>query len=276
MSTSFSSAILIRTTSVIRALIERQKQGVSVVGVFDSGIGGLSVLPSLTQPTQPFDVYYRGDTQHFPYGEKTEVELLPLVLADLEYLIAQGCSLIGIACNTASIVWRTLVTALPTDVQKSAQQVVVDTISTTISALEHIQPRSAIGIIGTTFTVQSGAYEQAIRAGFPQSVPVILQSARQELVDAIERGEAVAIEAELARIREYFQPHELDVFILGCTHYGHVAAQIAKILPSRVQLLDPSVLLGERLRAEVLKIISHDQPKAVPTAPPTTNITFTK
>lgn len=248
MSLTISSATLNLCSQIIDSLADRQQHGIATVGVFDSGVGGLSVLPTLVKPPQFFDVYYRGDTAHFPYGEKTAAELLPLVIADLEYLVVSGCSVIGIACNTASIIWRTIVAQLPARSQDQAKSVILDTISVAITALGNLEQHHTIGIIGTSFTVQSGAYLQAIKAQFPGSTPVILQSAEQSLIYAIERGEQKAINQELTRIINHFSQYNLDVFILGCTHYGQIAPKIAAILPENIRLLDPSKLLGKALR----------------------------
>lgn len=254
MTAVLAPAVIDQATTVITTLAARQRRGVAIVGIFDSGIGGLSVLPPLTKPVQLFSIFYRGDTAHFPYGEKSESELIPLVLADCAYLVDCGCSIIGIACNTASIVWRKIVSQLPLSVRELAARVVIDTISTTMATLTNHRPHKTIGIIGTSFTVQSGAYERAILAEFPDSKPIILQSAEQKLINAIERGEQIAINQELARIMTHFSKFNLDIFILGCTHYGHIAPKIIASLPKKVRVLDPSVLLGKQLQKSLVNI----------------------
>ncbi|MBP7876144.1 aspartate/glutamate racemase family protein [Candidatus Woesebacteria bacterium] len=271
MNTALDPAIIDVCVQLITKLNDRQKQGIRTVGVFDSGVGGLTVLPSLTEPTQLSDILYRGDTAHFPYGEKTETELIPLVLADITYLVESGCSTIGIACNTASVIWQEIVLQLPDSIRQLAAEVILDTISTTVRSLSTIEPHKTIGIIGTSFTVHSGAYERAISRQFPEAQPVILQSAEQVLINAIERGEKEAIDRELLRIFEYFGQCELDVFILGCTHYGHIAPAIAGALSPQVVLLDPSVLLGKKLRQKISSLPSV----ADTSVTPQTTVTFT-
>jgi glutamate racemase len=192
-------------------------------------------------------VYYRGDTAQFPYGEKTEAELVPLVLADINSLVKSGCSIVGIACNTASIIWRMMVAQLPVSSQHKAQTCIVDTISTTIKKVQELDQHKTIGIIGTSFTVNSGMYAQAILSQFPDSKPIILQSAEQTLVDAIEKGDQSAIKKELTRITDHFSSYDLDIFILGCTHYGHIAPALQAALPKGVTILNPSILLGRSL-----------------------------
>lgn len=248
MSLTLPPTTIEKSIELIERFVVRQQNGIASIGIFDSGVGGLTVLPALTENGQNFDLYYRGDTAHFPYGEKTADELVALVVADIEYVASRGCSLVGIACNTASIVWREIIAQLPPNAQKLAALVVFDTISSVIQQLDTLVNHQVIGIIGTHFTVTSGAYEQAIRAHFEHTTPIILQSAEQPLVAAIERGEQAAIDQELDRIFNYFNQYNLDVFILGCTHYGHIAPKIAALLPSSVQMLDPSVLLGKALR----------------------------
>ena len=261
MSVVLPSAVIETCATQIANLASRHEHSRPIVGVFDSGVGGLTVLPALHAPTQIFDSYYLGDTAHFPYGEKTEAELVPLVLADIAHLVTAGCSLVGIACNTASIVWNELLTQLPEPVQQQAKAVVLDTISTTMQALAQVERRQTIGIIGTSFTVQSGAYRHAIERQFPHARPVILQSAEQSLVNAIEHDDPDAIKQELERIMHFFSAHDLDVFILGCTHYGHIAQAIKSALPPHVVMLDPSVLLGQALRSLAL---AHISPRSFP------------
>lgn len=268
MSVVLPSAVIETCATQIASLASRHQHSRPIVGVFDSGIGGLTVLPALHAPTQIFDSYYLGDTAHFPYGEKTEAELVPLVLADIAHLVTAGCSLIGIACNTASIVWNELVSQLPEPVKHQANNYVLNTISTTMQALAQLDRRQTIGIIGTSFTVQSGAYRRAIERQFPSARPVILQSAEQSLVNAIEHDDPAAISQELARIMHFFSAYPLDVFILGCTHYGHIAPAIKRALPPNVVMLDPSFLLGQALRSLAL---AHFSPTSFPPTsfPPT-------
>jgi glutamate racemase len=261
------SATQISTIShAISTLYSRFQSGSTTIGIFDSGKGGLSVLPSLTQPQQLSDIYYLGDTAHFPYGEKTEAELIPLVLADIEYLVNKKCALIGIACNTASIVWQTISSQLPEKLQQQAQAVIFDTISTTMVAVKTSRHHHAIGVIGTDFTVKSKAYEKAILETFPSAHPIILQSARQELVNAIEAGDERATKAELDRIKDFFSHSHIDVFILGCTHYGTIVPQLASCLPKSTIIIDPSTLLGQKLRTKVLSSIKVSSPDSIPLA----------
>ena len=254
----------------ISTLYSRFQSGSTTIGIFDSGKGGLSVLPPLTQPQQISDIYYLGDTAHFPYGEKSEAELIPLVIADIKYLVDKNCALIGIACNTASIIWQTVCSQLPLEIQQQAQAIIFDTISTTMATLKTSRLHRTIGVIGTDFTVKSKAYERAIRETFPNVHPIILQSARQELVNAIEVGDERATQAELNRIKDYFLHSHLDVFILGCTHYGTIASQLASCLPKNTIVIDPSTLLGQKLRAKALLSI-----KASTTRAPITTIFLT-
>lgn len=254
-----SAATANHIDSLIQKLNDRQREGVISVGVFDSGAGGLTALPSLSEKPQHFDIHYRGDTAHFPYGEKTDEELVPLVIADLEALIDLGCSVIGIACNTASVIWRSILSQGLLQNGSRAKAVILDTISATLEEIERSEPKKTIGIIATNFTVQSGAYEHAIRTRFTSVQPVILQSAEQPLITAIEKGDQQAVDRELRRISEYFSAFHLDLFILGCTHYSHLAKRIESVFADSTKILDTSVLLGRQLRERAAELLSKDQ-----------------
>lgn len=234
-----------------------QNAGSGVVGIFDSGVGGLSVvsnlwstfktsgLPSLAQ------ILYLGDTENFPYGEKTEEQLTVLLLEDMKWLCEHDAEMIVIACNTASSVWNSLFPA--------GHQKVFDTLTTVASKLAGIQA-TRIGVIATQYTVDSHAFERIIHTTVPQDMVTVISSAEQPLVGAIERGDTQAIKTEIDRIAKYFLAITIDAFILGCTHYAHILVHIEQALPG-VMVIDPSSLLAERVSATALTLqnqkVSH-------------------
>jgi glutamate racemase len=199
------------------------------IGIFDSGIGGLTVAKAVKAALPNEDIVYFGDTARVPYGVKSEETVRAYALEITQFLMDKGVKMILIACNTVSA------SAKEDIIRRAGPIPVLDVISAGVQAISESSLGSAptVGVIGTIATVQSKAYEVALIQQLG-SVKVI-QQACPLLVPLAEEG---WIEHEVARltIEEYshaFDDHHLDALILGCTHYPLFTNLIADVLPSK-------------------------------------------
>jgi len=205
------------------------------VGVFDSGVGGLTVLHELLVSLPGEDYLYLGDTARFPYGERSHQELEAFAVEIAEYLLDAGAKLLVIACNAAS---SAALGTVETLVRRSGRQIDVIGVVGPATQLAVAGSRSGrIGLLATPATVASGAYERAVYGADPH---VHLESvACPDLAPIIERGFPFD-EQVVETARGYCVPlrdAEVDTVILGCTHYPLVAPMLQRSLGRGVGLV---------------------------------------
>lgn len=212
------------------------------VGVFDSGVGGLTIAREILRQLPAETIVYYGDTAHVPYGSKTVDQLNIYAQAIVEFLIEQGVKAIVDACNTTSAV------ALP-NLKRKYKLPIVGVIEPGVREALAATRRGRIGVIATEATVASGVHERLIRKLDPR-VEVYLQACPR-LVPLVEAG---IIEGEEARdaVREYVVPlvkRGIDTLILGCTHYPFLVPLIREITGPEVVLIDPAASTVRELAA---------------------------
>lgn len=201
------------------------------LGVFDSGIGGLTVARALFERLPWESVIYFGDTARVPYGPKSPETVRRYSREILAYLLHRGVKTVVVACNTS--------TAHALDhLRAHAPVPVVGVIDPGARAAVAATASGRIGVIGTAGTIASGAYERAIKALRPDAT--VVSQACPLFVPLVEEGwfdhPATALVA-----REYLQPLEraqVDVLVLGCTHYPLLKSLLAQVLGPGVRLID--------------------------------------
>jgi glutamate racemase len=201
------------------------------IGVFDSGIGGLTVVKALHDLLPNENISYLGDTARVPYGNKSAdtVERYSIELADL--LMRENAKMIVVACNTVSSV------AIP-KLRKHVSVPVIGVIEPGAQAAIATTRNRHVGVIGTRATIRSGAYENALRA---LNVHVRVSSqACPLLVPLIEEGllEDKLTDQAIARYLEPMMNDGIDTLVLGCTHYPLLSPAIGRSLGNKVQLVD--------------------------------------
>ena len=204
-----------------------------LIGVFDSGLGGLSILRAIREhlPTHP--LLYIADSGHAPYGDKGETFVIDRSLALSEFLVTQGARILVIACNTATTAAvRTLRERYPT--------LGIVGVEPGIKPAARLTRSQRIAVMATTGTLRSEKFRLLAQA-HAAHVELHLQPCRG-LADAIESGDLTS-----PTVRELVQTYcaplrdaGVDTVVLGCTHYPFVAAQIQAALGSGVQLVDTS------------------------------------
>jgi glutamate racemase len=220
------------------------EKGFRLIGVFDSGFGGLTVHHALVGALPERDFVYLGDNRNAPYGGRPPIEVLNLTCAGLERLFSEGCTLVVIACNTASVVALRWIQQqwlparrLDDGVARNVIGVVVPTIEAVTSAVS--KQSGTIAVFATLRTVESDCYPVEIRKRRPDVT--VVQQACPDLAGSIERG---APEGKLREMVERYTGQLLkrldaapDAVILGCTHYPLVTDLFASALPRGVPLI---------------------------------------
>jgi glutamate racemase len=205
------------------------------VGVFDSGVGGLTVLHELLVSLPAEDYLYLGDTARFPYGERTQQELVAFATEIAEYLLAAGAKLLVIACNAASSAALGAVEAL---LRRSGREIDVIGVVGPATQLAVAGSRSGrLGLMATPATVASAAYERAVAAADPH---VHLESVACPDLAPIIQGGFPFDEHVVETVRAYCVPlreADVDTVILGCTHYPLVAPMLQRSLGRGVTLV---------------------------------------
>jgi glutamate racemase len=215
------------------------------VGIFDSGIGGLTVAHAVMRQLPHESVTYFGDTARVPYGPKSPETVKRYSREIASFLVEQGVKTLVVACNTATA------HALPA-LRESLTIPVIGVIEPGARAAVRATRNGHVGVIGTAGTIKSGAYERALRA----IEPALRVTARAcpLFVPLVEEG---WIDHEATRLvaREYLEPvfrDEVDTLVLGCTHYPLLKHVIADVLGADVRLID-SAEETARETAEVLR-----------------------
>jgi len=202
-----------------------------MIGIFDSGLGGLTVARAIMRRLPNWPLVYFGDTARTPYGNKSKRVIEQYAIENTKFLLGRGAKAIVIACNTAS--------ALAYDMlKKKFDAPIFEVITPAVEEAIKVTKNGRIGIIGTRATISSGVYERKLETcnlklvTFFQACPL--------LVPLIEEGWAA--KAETKSILEFYlkplQAKKIDTLILGCTHYPLLKPLIKKIMGASVTLVD--------------------------------------
>jgi glutamate racemase len=199
------------------------------IGVFDSGVGGLTVARAIRDSLPHESLTYVGDTAHSPYGDKSMADVREYSLGVLDQLVDEGVKMLVIACNTASA-------AMLRDARERYSVPVVEVIQPAVRAAVAATRNHKVGVIGTTATITSRAYQDAIAAA--PHLEVVAQAAPR-FVEFVEAGQTSGDDV-LRAAREYLGPlieADVDTLVLGCTHYPFLRGAIAYVMGENVRLV---------------------------------------
>jgi glutamate racemase len=203
-----------------------------MIGIFDSGLGGLTVVKEMYRQLPGYRLAYFGDTARTPYGGKSRELITQYALEDANFLISRGAKLIVVACNTAS--------ALATDELRAKLKVpVFEVITPAVDAAVQVTS-GKLGVIGTRATVLSRAYEDRLADLAPEVR--VTAVACPLFVPLVEEGWHHSAAARTVA-KKYLNPLRLrhvDSLILGCTHYPFLRPIIAREMGRKVRLIDPA------------------------------------
>jgi glutamate racemase len=221
------------------------KGGNRPIGIFDSGVGGLTVTKRIFQLLPHEKVIYFGDTGRYPYGPRSQQIVRKFSFQNVNFLLSQKVKLIVVACNTASAV------ALP-ELERRFNIPLVGVIEPGARAAIKATRNQRIGVIGTLGTISSNAYQNAICRQAPQmkvfsvSCPLFVSLAEEGYIDQ---------EATLLIATGYLAPlikKRVDTLVLGCTHYPLLKKVISRVMGERVKLIDSAEETAKEVK-ELLK-----------------------
>ena len=218
------------------------------IGVFDSGYGGLTVLKEIVEKLPQYDYLYLGDNARAPYGTRSFETVYHYTLECVQWFFNQGCSLVILACNTASA--KALRTIQQNDLPKiNAAKRVLGVIRPTTEVIGSFSATNAVGILGTNGTVQSGSYPIEIAKFYPQVK--VYQQACPMWVPLIENNEhQVAgadyfVKKDIDKLLQ--QSQDIDTILLACTHYPLMMEKIQQFTPPAVKLLSQGKIVADSL-----------------------------
>lgn len=214
------------------------------IGVFDSGIGGLTVLKALVERLPHEDFIYLGDTARLPYGTKSREVIVQYSRENTGFLLAKGIKMLVVACNTSSAV------ALD-EIARDTAIPVVGVIEPGAIAAVKASRSGKIGVIGTEATIASGAYTRTIQRMRPGAE--IYTRACPLLVPLVEEGwiEGEVAERTVSYYLESLKQSGIDTLLLGCTHYPLLTALFARALGSRIRIVDSASATAAAVRSQL-------------------------
>ena len=220
------------------------------LGIFDSGLGGLFTMRAIADALPEYEYVYLGDTARLPYGSKSHDELFVFLKEGIDFLFAQDCALVIVACNSASA-----------EALRRVQEEYLPEAYPGRNVLGMIVPMTEacanykhVGLIATEATIHSGAYKREFQKRAPG---VELESlATPKLVPLIEAGDKVETILALKDYLEHFK--NIDALLLGCTHYAIVRDEIQKLLPEDVAILSQDTVVPQKLREYLARHIEME------------------
>ena len=213
-----------------------------MIGIFDSGVGGLTVARAIKQQIPGYDIVYFGDTAHTPYGSKSAETVIGYTINNIEFLLSRGAKLIVIACNTA-------LSVATAPVLKQFSVPIFEVITPAVELAVQASKNLNFGIIGTRATITSGIYETKIIENQPQAR--VYSVACPLLVPLVEEGWLDKAETAMI-VKKYLLPlktRQIDTLILGCTHYPLLKKVIQRKIGKRVHLIDSSISVSNSVKA---------------------------
>jgi len=208
------------------------------IGVFDSGVGGLTVLKRLLEVLPGEDYIYFGDTKRVPYGDRSKEEIKKFADQIINFMKSKNTKAIVVACNTTCATIN----------KKDYDEILFDVIDAGVESAINSTKNKKIGVIGTTRTIESKTYNQRIKLA-DNNIDVY-GVACPDFVPLIEKGlyETKQAYETASKYLSNFTNKNIDTLILGCTHYSIMENVIHNIMGDDVKLIDPAIKLAENVR----------------------------
>lgn len=217
------------------------------IGVFDSGIGGLTVVKRLYSTLQKESIVYFGDTARVPYGSKSNETVIDYSIQNTNFLLSKNVKAVVVACNTASSI------AIQ-ELKKRFNVPIIGMIEPGASMAVGETKNGKIGVIGTRATVANKAYSNAIKKldpkieTFEKACPLFVPIAEEGWTN--HRATYEIAEEYLKELRD----HKIDTLVLGCTHYPILADVIQEVIGKNVKLIDSGIASSDIVREEIARI----------------------
>lgn len=217
-----------------------------MIGLFDSGIGGLYILRGIAKKLPQFSYVYLGDSARAPYGARSSEEVYMFTKQGVEFLFAHGATMVVLACNTAS---SEALRKIQHDYREDTSRKVLGVLIPFAEAAAARTLNKRVGVIATEATVRSGAFIREIQKVDPEIQ--VFQHACPLLVPLVEAGEWNTPKADTL-VNECARPllaEDIDTLVLGCTHYGLLETKIGKAAGLHVDMVSESDVMPQSLAA---------------------------
>ncbi len=215
-----------------------------MIGIFDSGIGGLTTCRALKQALPGHDMIYFGDTARTPYGSKSRETVVRYSLENTRFLLDMGAEMIVVGCNTASSV-------APQAIRDAFDVPVFEVVNPAVEQALAASKKGQIGVIGTRGTIASGVYENRIKEMLPSAT--VHSNACPLLVPLVEEGWFNRPETRRI-VKSYIHPlrvRQIDTLILGCTHYPMLESIIKEKAGKRVTIINSGAAVADQVKEYV-------------------------
>jgi glutamate racemase len=217
------------------------------LGIFDSGVGGLTVVRAVQQLLPVEDIVYLGDTARVPYGSKSPETIRQFAHEDVRFLLDKGVKAVVVACNTATA------HALPS-LQERYQVPIIGVIESGVEAVLSDPAAQRVGMIATRGTVASHAYQHALAL---RRTGLILHATAAPLLVPLVEENWLDHPSTIAALHTYLDPmldRGIDTLLLACTHYPLLVPVLQSFLPTSVRLVDSATTCAEHLRAQLTSL----------------------
>ncbi len=209
----------------------------SKIGIFDSGVGGLTVLKEVRKMLPYEDFVYFGDTARVPYGNRPKEEIISFSLEIVEFLLKEDLKALIIACNTID-------SAAISDIKSRVDIPVFGVIRSGAEYAWELSPNKRIGLIATKGTVNSKAYDLELDK---MGIYKLEALAVPEFVEIVERGQREGLGPIISDRLSGINNSDIDALILGCTHFPAIEKEIRAYLRDDIKIVNPAIRLGEGL-----------------------------
>ena len=216
------------------------------IGIFDSGLGGLTVLKAFNKVLPNEQYIYLGDTAHVPYGNKSKQSILKFTTQIVKYLEKRNVKIIIVACNTVSSIAMH-------QLKKTTKIPIIDVIIPLTYYFKNRKDIKRVGVIGTDNTIRSLAYTKLIKTINPKSK--VYEQACPLLVPIIEAG-LHKHKITSIMVKEYLEPlikNRIQYLILGCTHYPLLSSAFKKHLPAQIKIIDSASITAKYIQEKYKK-----------------------
>jgi glutamate racemase len=213
------------------------------IGVFDSGVGGLTVARAIWELLPNESVAYVGDGAHFPYGPRPVEEIRRFAMGIAAHLVAAGVKLLVVACNSIEV-------SAIGDIAAAAEVPVVGVIAPGVRAALRTTRNGKVGVIGTEATIRTGGYQRAVGSG-----ATLVAAACPVFVEHVERGDTTspALREAAARYLAPLEEEGVDTVIMGCTHYPLLSGLLQLELGADVVLVSSAEETAKDVYAELVR-----------------------
>ncbi len=215
------------------------------IGIFDSGIGGLTVASAIVKQMPHENIIYFGDTAHLPYGDKSASTIQAYSVKIAHMLLQQQCKMILIACNSASTAAYELIKEYV-----ASKAIVMNVVDPTIQLLRERYAHKKIGLIGTRQTVNSNVYKKKID-DLNHGIQLISRPTNLLAAAIEEFGNNGVTDSLVEEYLSHASFQEVDAILLACTHYPVVKNKIAAFFQHKIDIIDPSITVANAVKTRL-------------------------